>query len=96
MALRRMGMLAESHWRNHRPKMVAHLEALGLMDKALELVQERVEEMMVEAHCDRGLSHDQAREIATQKLIYLPSEEEMETLPADLMPFSQPKYKNGE
>ena len=29
-------------------------------------------------------------EIATQKFIYLPSEEEMKTLPADLMPFSQP------
>ena len=65
MALRRMGMIAESHWKKHRPKMVAHLQARGLLEKALELAQERALDVMVEAHCDRGLSHDQAWEIAT-------------------------------
>ena len=70
--------------------MVAHLQANGLLDKALELAQERALDILVEAHCDRGIPHDQAWEIATQKLIYLPSEEEMKTLPVDLMPFSQP------
>jgi CheY-like chemotaxis protein len=89
MALSRLGLVAKSHWKKHRPKMVAHLEAGGLLDRALEETQERAKDALTDLVTQRGIPHDQAWEMVTSKLIFLPSEEEMKTLPVDLMSYSQ-------
>jgi CheY-like chemotaxis protein len=89
MALSRLGLMARSHWKKQRPKMVAHLEAKGLLDRALEETQERAKDALADLVTQRGIPHDQAWEMVTSKLIFLPSEEEMKTLPVDLMSYSQ-------
>jgi len=75
--------LAETHWREHRPRMVEELEAKGGLQAALLEAQNRtVEEMerLMKEFRGQGLNpqqaHDQAWEILREKYILLPPEAE--------------------
>ena len=80
------GMMAEAHWREHRPNMVRELEAQGKLEEALYEAQEQTSDEM-EAITERleteqGLTvqqaHDQAWEIVRERYILLPAEEDDE------------------
>ena len=73
--------LAETHWREHRPRMVEELEATGGLPAALLEAQERTAEEMerlMKEFRGQGLNgqqaHDQAWEILREKYILLPPE----------------------
>ncbi len=73
--------MAETHWREHRPRMVQELEAKGGLQAALLEAQERtVEEMerLMKEFRAQGLNpqqaHDQAWEILREKYLLLPPE----------------------
>lgn len=75
--------LAETHWREHRPRMVEELEAKGGLEAALLEAQERtVDEMerLMKEFRGQGLNpqqaHDQAWEILREKYLLLPPEAE--------------------
>ena len=73
--------MAETHWREHRPRMVEELEAKGGLHAALLEAQERtaveMERLMKEFRA-QGLNpqqaHDQAWELVREKYILLPPE----------------------
>lgn len=79
--LTRYGLMAEKHWREHRPTMVRELEAQGRLREMLLEAQETTEEEM-DTLCrqlmGRGQSarqaHDQAWEMVRERYILLPSE----------------------
>ena len=75
--------LAETHWRDYRPRMVEELESKGGLQAALLEAQERtVDEMerLMKEFRGQGLTpqqaHDQAWEILREKYILLPPEAE--------------------
>ena len=75
--------LAETHWREYRPRMVEELESKGGLQAALLEAQERtVDEMerLMKEFRGQGLNpqqaHDQAWEILREKYILLPPEAE--------------------
>lgn len=72
------GLMAERHWREHRPKMVAELEAENRLLPALREAQERTTKEMDRLMRDfrkQGRTpqqaHDQAWEIVREKYILL-------------------------
>lgn len=76
------GRLAEVHWRQYRPKMVAELEASGALQDALLEAQDRTTqemERLMREFRGQGLNpqqaHDQAWEILRTKYLLLPPEE---------------------
>ncbi|MBX3742561.1 MAG: TnpV protein [Akkermansiaceae bacterium] len=77
------GMMAESHWREHRPKMVRELEAQGKLEEMLYDAQERtldeMEAITERLETEQGLTvqqaHDQAWEIVRERYILLPEED---------------------
>jgi hypothetical protein len=73
--------MAEKHWREHRPKMVATLEAKGRLYEILLEVEEVTEAEVDELRrrlIHQGLIEEQAQaqawEIVREKYIFLPSE----------------------
>lgn len=81
--LTRYGLMAEKHWREHRPKMVRELEAKGLLHEMLLEAQEKTEDEMDALRrqlMKQGLTaqqaHDQAWEMVREKYILLPAESE--------------------
>lgn len=80
-ALLAYGRMAETHWRQHCPRMVAELEASGQLTAALREAQERtLDEMETAMRTFRrqGLTpqqaHDQAWELVREKYILIPPE----------------------
>ena len=74
--------MAESHWRQHRPRMVRQLTRLGGLQAALLDAQERtLDEMetLIRTFRRQGLSpqqaHDQAWELVRERYILLPPEQ---------------------
>jgi len=72
------GLMAERHWREHRPKMVAELEAENRLLPALLEAQERTTKEMdrlIREFRKKGQTpqqaHDQAWEIVREKYILL-------------------------
>lgn len=72
------GLMAERHWREHRPKMVAELEAENRLRPALLEAQERTTKEMdrlMREFRKQGQTpqqaHDQAWEIVREKYILL-------------------------
>lgn len=72
------GRMAEKHWREHRPRMVAELEAENRLQTALldAQVQTTVEmERLIRQFTGQGLTaqqaHDQAWELVREKYILL-------------------------
>ena len=76
------GLMAEKHWRDFRPKMVAELEAKGLL-RAMALEAEEKTEAELDSlrrHLiQQGLTpqqaHGRAWEIVRERYIFLPPEE---------------------
>jgi hypothetical protein len=79
------GMMAEAHWREHRPNMVRELEAQGKLEAALYEAQERtLDELLAleDKLTAQGLTTDQASrqawEMVRENYIILPAEEDDE------------------
>jgi predicted transcriptional regulator len=80
------GMMAERHWREHRPNMVRELEAQGKLEEALYEAQEQTTDEMLaimeRLETEQGLtvqqSKDAAWEIVRERYILLPAEEDDE------------------
>ena len=75
------GRMAETHWRQHRPRMVRQLTRQGRLQAALLDAQERtLDEMetLIRTFRRQGLSpqqaHDQAWELVRERYILLPPE----------------------
>jgi hypothetical protein len=81
--LTQYGLMAEKHWREHRPKMVQELEAKGRLFLMLLEAEEKTKDEMgtLRRHLiQQGLTsqqaHDQAWEMVREKYILLPAESE--------------------
>ncbi|MBI3408735.1 MAG: TnpV protein [Planctomycetes bacterium] len=81
MPLTRYGLMAEKHWREHRPKMIQELEAVGRLHELLLEAQVKTEDEMDTLRrqlMQQGLTaqqaHDQAWEMVREKYILLPAE----------------------
>lgn len=79
--LTQYGRLAEKHWREFCPKMVASLEATGRLRQMLLEAEEKTEAEMdgLRRHLiQQGLppqqAHDQAWEMVRERYIFLPPE----------------------
>jgi len=79
--LMQYGLMAEKHWREFLPKMVADLEAKGLLHEMLSEADEKTGEEMDEIRrklIQQGLTpqqaHDRAWEIVRERYIFLPPE----------------------
>lgn len=75
------GRMAEAHWREHRPRMVAELEAENRLQAALLDAQEQTTadmERLTRQFQKQGLTaeqaHQQAWELVREKYILLPPE----------------------
>jgi len=81
-SLTHYGCLAEKHWREFCPKMVAALEAAGRLEAMLLEAEEKTESEMdgLRRHLmGQGLTpqqaHDRAWEIVRERYILIPPEE---------------------
>ncbi len=79
--LTQYGLMAEKHWRNFLPKMVAELEAKGLLHEMLLEAEEKTEAELDQIRRQlmrQGLTaqqaHDQAWELVRERYIFLPPE----------------------
>ena len=77
------GMMAEKHWREFLPKMVAELEATGQLQPMLLEAEDKTEgdlDSLRRHFIEQGLTpqqaHDQAWEIVRERYIFLPPETE--------------------
>jgi len=81
--LTQFGLMAEKHWREFRPKMVKEMEAKGILQEMLLEAQEKTGEELEQTWRQlnrQGVPPDQAYrqtwELATEKYILLPPEDE--------------------
>jgi len=79
--LTQYGLLAEKHWREHRPKMVRELEVKGQLQTMLAEAEQKTKEEMADLRIKfmkEGLTaqqaHDRAWEIVRERYILLPAE----------------------
>jgi hypothetical protein len=83
--LTQYGRLAEKHWREFRPRMVAEMEATRTLQTALmEAEETTVEEMAAlipklqrQFDLTHQQAHDQAWEMTREKYLLLPPEDEI-------------------
>lgn len=80
-SLTQYGRMAEKHWRQFLPQMVAELEAGGRLDAMLLEAEEQTEAEMDQLRrrlIQQGLTpqqaHDQAWEMVRERYIFLPPE----------------------
>jgi hypothetical protein len=80
--LTQYGMMAQKHWREHRPKMVRDLEAKGQLQEMLLEAERKTKDEMAELRTRfirQGLTpqqaHDRAWEMVREEYILLPAEE---------------------
>ena len=79
--LTQYGLMAEKHWREHRPRMVAEMERAGTLHQMLLDAEEKTADEMDEIRrklIQQGLTpqqaHDQAWEMVRERYILLPPE----------------------
>ena len=79
------GLMAESHWREFRPKMVRELEETGKLEEALYEAQERtldellpLEDKLVADGLTMDQASRQAWEMVRENYILLPPEDDQE------------------
>ena len=79
--LTQYGRMAEKHWREFRPKMVAELEAKGLLHEMLVAAEDQTDKELDQIRrqlIHQGLTprqaHDQAWEMVRERYIFLPPE----------------------
>ena len=77
--LTQYGQMAEKHWREFLPKMVAELESTGRLHQALLEAEEKTKDEMASLRADltrQGLTADQAHrqawEMVRERYILLP------------------------
>jgi len=80
--LTQYGLMAEKHWREHRPKMVRELESKGLLHQMLLEAEEKTKDEMsalrrqlMNQGSTAQQAHDQAWEMVRERYILLPPEE---------------------
>ena len=79
--LTQYGLLAEKHWREHRPRMVAELERTGTLQQMLLDAEEKTKDEidtirrhLIQQGQTPQQAHDQAWEMVREKYILLPPE----------------------
>jgi hypothetical protein len=79
--LTQYGLMAEKHWREHRPRMVAEMERMGTLQQMLLEAEEKTKDEMdttrrqlIQQGQTPQLAHDQAWEMVREKYIVLPAE----------------------
>jgi len=79
--LTQYGLMAERHWREHRPRMVAEMERTGKLQQMLLDAEEKTKDEMDTIRrqlIQQGLTpqqaHDRAWEMVREKYILLPAE----------------------
>ena len=79
--LTQYGFLAEQHWRQHRPQMVAEMERTGTLQQMLVEAEEKTKDEMdvirrqlIQQGLTPQQAHDQAWEVVREKYILLPPE----------------------
>ena len=79
--LTQYGLMAEKHWREHRPKMVRELEANGQLQAMLLEAERKTKDEMAELRTrfiEQGLTpqqaHGRAWEMVREEYILLPPE----------------------
>lgn len=79
--LTQYGLMAEKHWREHRPKMLAEMERAGTLDQMLQDAEEKTKDEMdtirrklIQQGLTPAQAHDQAWEMVREKYILLPPE----------------------
>ena len=84
--LTQYGLMAEKHWREFRPRMVAELEAQGKLQEMLYEAQEKTKDEMTDLQMQlikQGLTPQQARdqawEMVRERYILLPPESHEQT-----------------
>ena len=84
--LTQYGLMAEKHWREFRPRMVAELEAQGKLREMLYEAQEKTKDEMTDLQMQlikQGLTPQQARdqawEMVRERYILLPPESHEQT-----------------
>ncbi len=85
--LTQYGLMAEKHWREFRPTMVAELEAQGKLQEMLYEAQEKTKDEMADLQMQlmkQGLTPQQARdqawEMVRERYILLPPESHEQTV----------------
>ena len=75
------GQMAEKHWREFRPKMVAELEAQNQLHAMLltaehqtEMELDQIRRKLIQQGATPQQAHDQAWEMVCQRNIFLPPE----------------------
>src|SRR5713226_2218495 len=82
--------MAQRHWEEFRPRMVAHLKREGVYRAALLNAQEQTKATIAD-QVHRGNSMDNAKEMALSIFVLVRSEKEQPILDPDSMPYSQPE-----
>jgi uncharacterized protein YggE len=79
--LTQYGLMAEKHWREHRPQMVQELEARGQLQTMLAEAERKTKDEMADLRLQlmkHGLTaqqaHDRAWEMVRERYILLPQE----------------------
>ncbi len=79
--LTQYGLMAEQHWRKHRPRMVAEMEQAGTLHRMLQEAEEKTKDEMDTIRrqlIQQGLTpqqaHDRAWEMVREKYVLLPPE----------------------
>jgi len=79
--LTQYGLMAEQHWRQHRPQMVAEMEQTGTLQQLLLEAETRTKDEMDTIRrklIQQGLTpqqaHDRAWEMVREKYVLLPPE----------------------
>ena len=80
-SLAQYGRMAEKHWREFRPRMVAELEAQGRLHQMLLEAEEKTESeldhlrrLLLKQGLEAQQAHDTAWEIVRERYILLPPE----------------------
>jgi hypothetical protein len=79
--LTQYGLMAERHWREHRPRMVAEMERTGTLQQMLVEAEEKTKDEMdtirrqlIQHRLTPQQAHGQAWEMVREKYILLPRE----------------------
>lgn len=79
--LAQYGLMAEKHWREHRPRMVAEMERTGTLQQILLDAEEKTKDEMdtirrqlIQQGRTPQQAHDQAWEMVREKYIFLTAE----------------------
>ena len=83
--LTQYGMMAEEHWREFRPKMVAEMEAKGILEEMLLEAERKTKDELYDLtmqfqrqNLTAQQAHDRAWEMVREHYILLPPEMETE------------------